>query len=111
MDLNLQDQVAVIVGAASGIGLATANEFAAEGVRVWGVDIDSRIEAVMREVPQAIAFKPTRPTQVEFRRLRTLWFPRRKRAITLLSLPAVHLENLDFRFGIWIQEIGIVSWM
>jgi NAD(P)-dependent dehydrogenase (short-subunit alcohol dehydrogenase family) len=37
---RLQDRVAVITGAGSGIGLATARRFAAEGARVIAVDID-----------------------------------------------------------------------
>jgi NAD(P)-dependent dehydrogenase (short-subunit alcohol dehydrogenase family) len=39
--VRLQDRVAVVTGAASGIGLATARRFAAEGARVVCVDIDS----------------------------------------------------------------------
>jgi NAD(P)-dependent dehydrogenase (short-subunit alcohol dehydrogenase family) len=38
---RLQDRVAVITGAGSGIGLATARRFAAEGARVVAVDISS----------------------------------------------------------------------
>jgi NAD(P)-dependent dehydrogenase (short-subunit alcohol dehydrogenase family) len=37
---RLQDRVAVITGAGSGIGLASARRFAAEGARVVAVDID-----------------------------------------------------------------------
>ncbi|GAA0800875.1 3-oxoacyl-ACP reductase [Spirilliplanes yamanashiensis] len=39
--MRLQDRVAVVTGAASGIGLATARRFAAEGARVVCVDIDA----------------------------------------------------------------------
>jgi NAD(P)-dependent dehydrogenase (short-subunit alcohol dehydrogenase family) len=38
---RLQDRVAVITGAGSGIGLATARRFAAEGARVVAVDISA----------------------------------------------------------------------
>ena len=38
---RLQDRVAVITGAASGIGLATARRFAAEGARVVVADLDA----------------------------------------------------------------------
>lgn len=41
MSLRLPDRVAVITGAGSGIGLATARRFAAEGARVVAVDIDA----------------------------------------------------------------------
>lgn len=69
MDLQLRDQVAAIVGAASGIGLAIAKEFASEGVRVCGIDIDSRIEAIIRELPasngiQADATDATRMQEI-----------------------------------------------
>ncbi len=40
MTARLQDKVAVITGAGSGIGLASARRFAAEGARVVCVDID-----------------------------------------------------------------------
>jgi NAD(P)-dependent dehydrogenase (short-subunit alcohol dehydrogenase family) len=39
---RLQDRVAVITGAGSGIGLASARRMAAEGARVVAVDIDER---------------------------------------------------------------------
>jgi NAD(P)-dependent dehydrogenase (short-subunit alcohol dehydrogenase family) len=38
---RLQDRVAVITGAGSGIGLATAHRFAAEGARVIAVDVSA----------------------------------------------------------------------
>ncbi len=37
---RLQDRVAVITGAGSGIGLATARRLAAEGAKIVAVDID-----------------------------------------------------------------------
>jgi NAD(P)-dependent dehydrogenase (short-subunit alcohol dehydrogenase family) len=39
---RLQDRVAVITGAGSGIGLATAKRMAAEGAKIVAVDIDER---------------------------------------------------------------------
>jgi NAD(P)-dependent dehydrogenase (short-subunit alcohol dehydrogenase family) len=47
--MRLQDRVAVITGAASGIGLATARRFAAEGARVVCVDIDEANAAAVAD--------------------------------------------------------------
>ena len=48
---RLQDRVAVITGAASGIGLATARRFAEEGALVVGVDLNTdAIETLAKEL-------------------------------------------------------------
>lgn len=48
---RLQDRVAVITGAASGIGLATARRFAEEGALVVGVDLNTdAIETLAKEI-------------------------------------------------------------
>jgi NAD(P)-dependent dehydrogenase (short-subunit alcohol dehydrogenase family) len=48
---RLQDRVAVVTGAASGIGLATARRFAEEGARVVAVDLTTdAIETLAKEV-------------------------------------------------------------
>jgi NAD(P)-dependent dehydrogenase (short-subunit alcohol dehydrogenase family) len=48
---RLQDKVAVVTGAASGIGLATARRFAEEGARVIAVDlITDAIETLAKEL-------------------------------------------------------------
>ena len=52
--MKLRNKVAIITGAASGIGLATAPVFAAEGARVVLADIDaSRTETASAAVAQA----------------------------------------------------------
>ena len=52
--MKLRNKVAIITGAASGIGLATAHVFAAEGARVVLADIDaSRTETASAAVAQA----------------------------------------------------------
>lgn len=54
MDRHLEDKVAVITGAGSGMGRAMALRFAAEGAKIIGADVDGeRIEAVAREVGEA----------------------------------------------------------
>jgi 2-hydroxycyclohexanecarboxyl-CoA dehydrogenase len=50
MQLNLEGQVAVILGGASGIGLAIAKEFAREGCRVGIIDKSERTERQAGEV-------------------------------------------------------------
>ncbi len=47
--LRLQDKVAVVTGAASGIGAAVVRRFAAEGARVVAVDLDSEKLDVLQE--------------------------------------------------------------
>lgn len=56
MDLHLQGQVAVVVGAARGIGLAIAREFAAEKAQVVLVDRDPAVDEASREL-HAVAFR------------------------------------------------------
>lgn len=54
MDRHLEGKVAVITGAASGMGRAMAHRFAAEGAKVVGVDVSKDgIEAVTKEVQDA----------------------------------------------------------
>lgn len=50
MNLELRDHVAVVFGAASGIGRAIAEGFAAEGGRVALLDRDHRVNAVATEI-------------------------------------------------------------
>jgi 2-hydroxycyclohexanecarboxyl-CoA dehydrogenase len=50
MQLNLGHQAAVVVGGASGIGLAIAKEFAHEGCRVGIVDRSDETERVAGEI-------------------------------------------------------------
>jgi NAD(P)-dependent dehydrogenase (short-subunit alcohol dehydrogenase family) len=49
--MMLTDKVAVITGAASGIGHTVAQYFAARGARVVGVDRDTRVVELMAELP------------------------------------------------------------
>jgi NAD(P)-dependent dehydrogenase (short-subunit alcohol dehydrogenase family) len=53
MQLELQDQVAVVVGGASGIGLAIVREFAREGCPVAIVDRSPQAEALAAEISRA----------------------------------------------------------
>ena len=52
--MRLQDKVALITGAASGIGRESALRFAAEGARIVAVDLDSAgAQAVAKEITEA----------------------------------------------------------
>jgi len=51
LSARLQDRVAVVTGAGSGIGLATAERFAAEGAKVVCVDVD---EAAGKEAADSV---------------------------------------------------------
>ena len=52
--MRFTDKIAIITGAASGIGLATAKRFAQEGARVVVADLDrDKAEAAANEVKQA----------------------------------------------------------
>lgn len=48
---TMAGKVAVITGAASGIGNTVARHFAALGARIMGVDINDKVDALMRELP------------------------------------------------------------
>ena len=50
MQLNFNNEIAVIVGGAQGIGLAIGRTFAEEGARVVLVDRDPRVEAAAQEL-------------------------------------------------------------
>jgi 2-hydroxycyclohexanecarboxyl-CoA dehydrogenase len=53
VDLELKDTVAVVIGAANGIGHAVASAFAAEGAHVACVDRDETVDAVATEIAKA----------------------------------------------------------
>ncbi|MCA9155653.1 MAG: SDR family oxidoreductase [Planctomycetales bacterium] len=55
MDLNLDEQLAVIVGGAAGIGRAIAEAFAGEGAAVALLDRDPEVEATAVEIHQHYA--------------------------------------------------------
>jgi len=51
--MNIQDKIAVITGAGSGIGRATALAFAKQGARIVACDVDS-LEGMIAEEPEVI---------------------------------------------------------
>jgi NAD(P)-dependent dehydrogenase (short-subunit alcohol dehydrogenase family) len=53
MDLGLNEQIAVVVGGASGIGLAIAKEFAREGCRVGIIDRSDQTDRLAGDVAAA----------------------------------------------------------
>ena len=61
--MQMQGRVAVITGAASGIGLATASLFAELGATVVGVDADGPASPLWRRsVLTSTPYMPTLPT-------------------------------------------------
>ncbi|WP_088282624.1 SDR family NAD(P)-dependent oxidoreductase [Ideonella sp. A 288] len=66
---RLQGKVAVITGAASGIGLATLERFVAEGARVLAADIqDEAGQALQARFPQAVCYRHcdvSQPPQIQ----------------------------------------------
>jgi NAD(P)-dependent dehydrogenase (short-subunit alcohol dehydrogenase family) len=58
---GLEDRVAIVTGAASGIGRATAKRLAAEGARVALIDVDG--ERVEQAAAEASRSPPTCPTR------------------------------------------------
>ncbi|MFN2532006.1 MAG: SDR family NAD(P)-dependent oxidoreductase [Pyrinomonadaceae bacterium] len=51
--MRFEERVAIVTGAASGIGLATAKRFASEGAHVVLIDLDrQKLQDVMKEFPQ-----------------------------------------------------------
>lgn len=66
---RLQDRVALITGACSGIGLATVERFVAEGARVLAADIaDDAGEALQGRFPSTLSYAHcdvTQPAQIE----------------------------------------------
>lgn len=51
MDQSFRDKVAVVTGAASGIGYTVAHHFAERGARVVGVDLNERVGELVAELP------------------------------------------------------------
>lgn len=51
MEQEFKGRVAIVTGAASGIGYTVAQHFAARGARVVGVDLSDRVGALMAELP------------------------------------------------------------
>jgi NAD(P)-dependent dehydrogenase (short-subunit alcohol dehydrogenase family) len=51
MDQDFTDEIAIVTGAASGIGYAVANYFAVRGARVVGIDLDKQVTDLMPALP------------------------------------------------------------
>ena len=53
MSQSFDSKIAVVTGAASGIGLTVARHFADRGARIVGVDVNERVGELMAELPGA----------------------------------------------------------
>jgi 2-hydroxycyclohexanecarboxyl-CoA dehydrogenase len=53
MDLRLQNQCAIVIGSAQGIGRAIAESFAAEGARIGLIDLDPAVSQTAKEISAA----------------------------------------------------------
>ena len=60
MNLGMTENVAVVVGASSGIGLATAREFQSEGAHVCWLDKDPNVAQQVADSDLAIPMDATR---------------------------------------------------
>ncbi len=51
MEQTFEGAIAVITGAASGIGYSVAHHFAERGARIVGVDLSDRVDELMAALP------------------------------------------------------------
>ena len=57
MTVELTGRVAIVTGAAQGMGAATARKLAERGARVAGIDLQAdRLREVMGDLPNGVAF-------------------------------------------------------
>ena len=65
IDSMLQDKIAIVTGAAGGIGLATAREFARQGATLMLVDLDDERLAIAADAVRAVSTGPVATTAAD----------------------------------------------
>lgn len=63
--MDIRGRSAVVTGGASGLGLATVQEFAAAGARIIAIDLPSADDAQLRALGDAVTFVPADVTDEE----------------------------------------------
>jgi 3-oxoacyl-[acyl-carrier protein] reductase len=106
--MDMQERVALVTGAASGIGLATARHFAQQGLRTVLLDRSAEVEAIARELPHAHALVADVGRADEVRAAMAQVQSRFGRCDVLVNNAGIHPKKDG---GKWkIEEIPLEQW-
>lgn len=124
MDLGLKGHVALVTGGASGIGLATAQGFAAEGCAVVLWDVSENVTAVADEIANTyeVAAHGERVDIVDFAAVERAWAMARGRGLAVehvvhcaaigsgkFGFPFTNLTPGDWARTLEINVLGMVN--
>jgi NAD(P)-dependent dehydrogenase (short-subunit alcohol dehydrogenase family) len=104
MDLQLSGQTAVVVGAARGIGLAIAREFASEKANVALIDRDAEVAAAARAIAAQQAVK-TLPHVADATRGEAM-----EQAAAAIARTLGRIDHVVFAVGIGSGKFGFPFW-